>query len=57
MAKKEYIGDGVYINYDEEMKYIVLTAENGVAVQETIYLELEHIDMIADYAKRVREGD
>ena len=34
---KEYLGDGVYADIEDEM--IVLTTENGLSVTNTIYLE------------------
>lgn len=53
MAKKEYIGDGVYVTHDGYS--FILTTENGIKTTNIIYLEPELIDMLNDYAKRVFE--
>ena len=36
---KSYVGDGVYIDYDERSDQIALTTEDGVAVTNTIWIE------------------
>lgn len=37
---KEYLGDGVYVEMQNDY-YVVLTTEDGIAVSNTIYLEPE----------------
>lgn len=51
--KKEYIGDGVYANFDGFN--IVLTAENGICATDTIYLEPSVLEALNRYAKRIEE--
>ena len=36
---KDYLGDGVYVDIDERMPGIVLTTEDGISIQNTIFLE------------------
>lgn len=36
---KEYIGDGVYVTIEGTTGAIILTAEDGVRITNTIYLE------------------
>lgn len=49
---KAYLGDGVYADVDD-LRQIVLTAENGIEVTNTIALEPEVLDALNLYAKRV----
>lgn len=35
--RKQYIGDGVYVDYDGF--HLVLTTEDGISVTNTIYLD------------------
>ncbi len=50
---KEYLGDGVYMDFDGF--HIVLTTEDGISVQNTVYLEPEFPERIAQYRDRVHE--
>lgn len=38
--RKRYLGDGVYVAFDEDGGQIVLTAEDGQRASDTIYLDL-----------------
>lgn len=49
---KEYLGDGVYANWDGY--HIVLTAEDGVSVSNTIYLESKVIEALEKYISGLR---
>ena len=49
---KEYIGDGVYADFDGYQ--IVLTAENGIEVLNTIYLEPSAWESLKDYVEKLR---
>lgn len=50
---KDYIGDGVYI---QDTGYsILLTAENGVEVQDRIELDPSMVEAIVRYGKRIEE--
>ena len=44
--KKEYIGDGVYLSQNQ-WGGVILTGENGIEVHDTIYLEIDMIEIIA----------
>lgn len=48
--KKEYIGDGVYVDVERGM--IKLTTENGIRVTNTIYLEHDVWRHLSDYVWR-----
>lgn len=47
---KSYLGDGVYADHDGYS--IVLTAENGYSIQNTIYLEPDLITALLTYIER-----
>jgi hypothetical protein len=47
---KEYLGDGVYIDFDGFQ--VVLTAENGISVTSTIYLDQAMIRGIIKFVKK-----
>ena len=49
---KEYIGGGVYIDFDPISRVIHLTNENGIAIMDRIILEPEYIKHILAYTKR-----
>lgn len=36
---KAYLGDGVYVDFDERLCQLILTVEDGVNVLNKIYLE------------------
>lgn len=46
---KQYIGDGVYIEYDNYG--VILTTENGIEVTNKIYLEAEVLNNLNEYLK------
>jgi hypothetical protein len=48
--KKEYLGDAVYVQVKHDS--IVLTAENGIAATDTIYLEPNVLKALAEYLQR-----
>jgi len=52
---KEYIGDGVYVDLWD--RGFVLTAENGIQVSNTIYLEPEVYDALIAYVARKRKRE
>jgi len=50
---KEYVGDGVYIQQGHYRTQIVLTTENGVSIDNTIYLDLNMIGFINKYVDKL----
>lgn len=48
---KEYIGDGVYVEYENYS--VILTTENGVEVTNRIVLESDVLDNVNKYLKRM----
>jgi len=54
-AAKAYLGDGVYVEFNE-FQQLVLTTENGIAVQDTIYLDPEVWNALSRYAERVKKA-
>lgn len=48
---KQYIGDGVYADYDGYM--ICLTTEDGVDIKNKIYLEPVVMKALIDYATKI----
>jgi len=47
MNNKRYLGDGVYVSYDGY--HIVLTTEDGVSVQNTVYLDSDVMVAFKNY--------
>jgi hypothetical protein len=52
MSGKEYIGDGVYVDFDGYN--IVLTTENGISVTNTIVLDPTVIKSMLTYIKDLK---
>lgn len=52
---KQYLGDGVYINFDGHD--ITLTTENGIEVQNRIVLEPKVLHSLFMYLNRLRRGE
>lgn len=48
---KKYLGDGVYADWDGY--HVVLTTEDGVSIQNTIYLDSELQESVCNYIKRI----
>lgn len=57
---KDYLGDGVYVSDDGDGG-VVLTTENGIGVQNCIYLEPAVIRALLGYLQRmgwaIQEGE
>lgn len=53
MNRKEYLGDGLYANFDGY--HIVLTTENGRSVQNRVCLEPQVFSALLIYEKGLRE--
>jgi hypothetical protein len=51
--KKEYLGDGLYATFDGWG--IWLTAEDGVSVQNKVYLEPHVLKTFDEYVARLRQ--
>lgn len=49
--EKEYLGDGLYVTIENGM--LKLTSENGVAVLNTVYLEMPVFKALVDYVQRI----
>lgn len=52
MAKKEYLGDGVYAQSEPLGIGVILTTDNGVSETNRIYLEPEVLDAFLHYLER-----
>ena len=52
LPRKQYIGDGVYVDFDGHA--LVLTTENGIAVTNRIVLEPEVYELLKRYVSRLR---
>jgi len=48
---KQYLGDGVYVSLENGM--LKLTTENGISVQNTIYLEPSVYTALVNYEKKL----
>ena len=51
---KQYLGDSVYAEYDENGQ-IILTTENGLDVTNKIYLEPEVLQALVRYNEYIKE--
>jgi len=58
MENKEYLGDSVYIEYDEYTDTIILTTENGTPSDpsNTVYLEHNVIKNLLKYIQEKRHA-
>ncbi len=54
MSAKTYLGDGVYVDFDEDRAAIVLTAENGISATDTIYLEGNVFEALLLYVEKLK---
>jgi len=54
MLKKEYIGDGIYIEHAGYGTVINLTTENGIHVQDRIVIEEGEFERITNYVNRLK---
>ena len=52
---KQYIGDGVYVDYDGFS--LVLTTEDGIRTTNTIYLEGNVWHSLVEYVARLKDVD
>ncbi len=52
--KKEYLGDGVYVENNVERQMLRLTTEDGVRVTNSIWLDGDVLFAFENYLKRVR---
>lgn len=50
---KQYIGDGVYAEYNKETYSVILTTENGIETTNRIVLEAEVLDALNIYLKNM----
>ena len=55
MLKKDYLGDGVYI--EDKGHTVVLTTENGICATNTICLEPEVVRAFQRYLKRIEAAN
>ena len=49
--EKTYLGDGLYVDFDGYQ--LVLTAENGIIVQNVVYLEPRVYINLTEYVKEL----
>jgi hypothetical protein len=52
MSNKTYIGDGVYVELDDNTGGIVLTVEDGIEATNTIYLEPSVLAQLNTFVRR-----
>lgn len=50
---KEYLGDSVYVDHDGY--HLVLTTENGLGPNNTIYMDGNVYEALVCYAERLKE--
>lgn len=55
MARKQYIGDGVFVDFDGY--YIVLTTENESGPSNIIHLEQMTFDALVKYVDQIAHPD
>jgi hypothetical protein len=51
--KKQYLGDGVYVEFDPASGGVVLTTEDGIGATNQIFMEPEVIVALGDYIDRM----
>ena len=52
-ATKEYLGDGLYVDYDGYQ--LVLTAEDGISITNRVFLEPQVWEALKVYVARLKE--
>ena len=52
MAKKDYLGDGVYVIFDGY--HVVLTTENGISVQNVVRLDDTVVESFERYLAKLK---
>lgn len=52
---KRYLADGVYGAYDPDLRSIALTTEDGVRVNDTIFVDQDVLEQLEDYAAALRD--
>ena len=52
---KRYLGDGAYVDWDNDLGQIKLTAENGVQATNTVYLNPSAIHELADWFTQLKK--
>lgn len=52
---KEYMGDGIYADWNENSRELILTTENGMEVTNTITIELEYWINISRFMLKIIE--
>ena len=53
---KVYLGDGVYVSWDDDMHMLTLTVENGLQVLETIHLEQHVYSNLVRFVEHMATG-
>lgn len=53
MNTKQYIGDGVYAEFDLNTLEVILTTENGITTTNRIVLESKVLDNLGEFVKRI----
>jgi len=51
MSNKQYLGDGVYIETTDGQ--LIMTTENGISIENTIYLDSSVMDSLIEYYKKL----
>ena len=51
--KKEYLGDGVYADYDPSAEHIILTTEDSINIPNVIYMDSWVQSKLMHFIKRV----
>ncbi len=51
MNLKQYLGDGVYVDFDADLGAFVLTTEDGISVTNRIVLEAEVWAALDDFVQ------
>ena len=53
---KRYLGDGVYVEVDEERDMVKLTTSDGIRDTNTVYLEPEVVQALERWLAAARTG-
>ncbi len=51
---KTYLGDGVYAEWHADRQMILLTTENGVSVESSIWIEAEVYEALVAFVGKLR---
>jgi hypothetical protein len=54
---KTYLGDGVYAEFKTNIGYIILTTENGISIENKIYMDSQVQQKFMEFIKKINSDE